>query len=71
MLTVYDNENILCERSEHGGWELMKSNLKHIKYNVKGEQMNRSSLYLGKELGYFIYLIMNYLFDMYWWQITR
>lgn len=49
----------------------MKSNLKHIKYNVKGEQMNRSSLYLGKELGYIIYLIMNYLFDMYWWQITR
>ena len=44
MLTVYDNENILCERSEHGGWELMKSNLKHIKYNAKGEQMNRSSL---------------------------
>ena len=71
MLTVYDNENILCERSEHGGWELMKSNLKHIKYNAKGEQMNRSSLYLGKELGYIIYLIMNYLFDMYWWQITR
>lgn len=36
MLTVYDNENILCERSEHGGWELMKSNLKHIKYNERG-----------------------------------
>lgn len=37
----------------------------------RGTDEQKLTQYLGKEWGYIIYLIMNYLFDMYWWQITR
>ena len=37
----------------------------------RGTDEQKLTQYLGKEWGYIIYLIMNYLFDMYLWQITR